>query len=292
MSSRSDTSRSTYTRSIEPRAWPAPAQPAHSAPLAARATCASASTSIASLPPSSTVTSFSSETHARATARPTAGEPVNSTLSTGARASAIPTCVPPCTTRTRPSGSVARASTPMIRSPVRHARRAGLNTTPLPASSAPAICASGCANGALPAPITPTTPNGSYATRARLRERHRAVDAHAPRPEHPRAVLRDPDQRVDRRQQLGARDLRARAALLAADQPRQLVELVDDRLRHAAHVAGAVLDAQQRPQRLHLARGGDHPLDLLGWRRRAPAEDRPGGRVARAQGLRWGGLLG
>ena len=154
-------------RSTEPRAWPAPAQPAHSAPLAARATCASASTSIASLPPSSTVTSFSWETHARATARPTVGEPVNSTLSTGARASATPTCVPPCTTRTRPSGSVARASTPMIRSPVRHARRAGLNTTPLPASSAPAICASGCANGALPAPITPTTPNGSYATRAR-----------------------------------------------------------------------------------------------------------------------------
>ena len=37
-------------------------------------------------------------------------------------------------------------------------RAAGLKATPLPASSAPAICPSGCANGALPAPITPTTP--------------------------------------------------------------------------------------------------------------------------------------
>ena len=66
------TSRATYTRSIEPRACPAPAQPAHSAPATARGRCASASTSIASLPPSSSVTSFSRETHARATTRPTA----------------------------------------------------------------------------------------------------------------------------------------------------------------------------------------------------------------------------
>ena len=87
-----------------------------------------------------------------------------------------------------------------------------------------------------------------------------------------------------------ARDLRPRAALLAADQLRQLVELVDDRLRHAAHVARAVLHAQQRPQRLHLARGAHHVLHLLRRGGLHAAQDRPGRRVARAQRRRCGGL--
>ena len=118
----------------------------------------SASTSIASLPPSSTVTSFSRLTHARATSRPTAGEPVNRTFATGAPASATPTPASPWASATSPSGRSARASTRAIRSPVRQARAAGLKTTPLPASSAPAIWPSGWAKGALPAPITPITP--------------------------------------------------------------------------------------------------------------------------------------
>ena len=90
--------------------------------------------------------------------RPTAGEPVNRILSTGACAKATPISAPPCAMRTRPSGRPARASTREIRSPASAARAAGLNVTPFPARRAPAICPSGCAKGALPAPITPTTP--------------------------------------------------------------------------------------------------------------------------------------
>ena len=83
---------------------------------------------------------------------------MNSTFASGACASATPTSASPCASATRPSGRSARASTRAIRSAVRHARAAGLKTTPLPAKSAPAIWPSGWANGALPAPITPITP--------------------------------------------------------------------------------------------------------------------------------------
>ncbi len=92
---------------------------------------------------------------------------MNRTFATGACASATPTCASPCARATNPSGRSARASTRAIRSAVRQARAAGLKTTPLPASSAPAICPRGWAKGALPAPITPITPYGSYAIRAR-----------------------------------------------------------------------------------------------------------------------------
>ena len=79
-------------------------------------------------------------------------------FSTGDWASATPASAPPWRIRTIPSGSPARATRRAIRSPARLARAAGLKATPLPAISAPAICPSGWAKGALPAPITPITP--------------------------------------------------------------------------------------------------------------------------------------
>ena len=136
----------------------APAHPAHSAPSAARPMWQSASTSIASLPPSSTVTSFSRLTHARATSRPTAGEPVNRTFATGAPASATPTRASPCASATSPSGRSARASTRAIRSRRQAGAGGRLEDDAVARQQRPRDLASGWAKGALPAPITPITP--------------------------------------------------------------------------------------------------------------------------------------
>ena len=91
-----------------------------------------------------------------------------------------------------------------------------------------------------------------------LGQRQRAVHADAAPTEHARSVVRDPLERVDRDQQLERRHLCARARLLGGDGLAQLVELVHDRLGHAAHVARPVLQAQERPQRLNLGDLGDH----------------------------------
>jgi hypothetical protein len=116
-----------------------------------------------------------------------------------------------------------------------------------------------------------------------LGQRHAAADAHAPPAQQVGAVVGDPDQRVDCRQQLQRRDLRRRASLLARQRRRELVEVVDHRLGHAAHVARSVLHAQQRPQRLHL---GDLRDDLSDLHRRGglhSAQRLTRGRVARLQ---------
>ena len=67
----------------------------------------------------------------------------------------------------------------------------------------------------------------------------------------------------------------------------QLVEVVDHRLRHPAHVAGAVRDTQQRPQRLHLgdSRRPRRSTCAGGGQGDAP-QRRAGGRVVRAAS-RW-----
>ena len=99
--------------------------------------------------------------------------------------------------------------------------------------------------------------------------------------------LGEPAQRVDRRQQLHHVRLVQRLALLAREQLGQLVDLVDDRLRRAAHVAGAVGERQLGPERLHARHVVDHRLDLGGRDRRHRAEALA---VERAEGLELGGL--
>ena len=113
-----------------------------------------------------------------------------------------------------------------------------------------------------------------------LGQRGRATAAQGAAAEHVDAVARDPDQRVDRRQQLERRDLRDRPALLSREHVREHVEVVDHRLRHAPHVASAVLQQQQRPQRLDLRHRLDRVGDAFRRRRRHAPEHLAGRRVA------------
>ena len=96
-----------------------------------------------------------------------------------------------------------------------------------------------------------------------LGDRQRAAGRDPPGSEHVRAVVRNPDQRVDRGQQLECSDLGARAPLLARQHLHQLLEFIDHRLGHAAHVAGAVAQPHERPQRPHLRHRLHDLLDLL-----------------------------
>ena len=76
-------------------------------------------------------------------------------------------------------------------------------------------------------------------------------------------------------------------ALLAREQLGELVDLVDQRLGRAAHVARAVHERELRPEGLHARHVVDHGLDLVGRDRRDSAEAPA---VERAEGLELGGL--
>ncbi len=86
-----------------------------------------------------------------------------------------------------------------------------------------------------------------------------------------RPLLGEPLQGVDGRQDLLGERLRARAALLVADEVGQLVELGDDRLGDERHVVRPVLETQARPQPLDERRPVDGRQDL----RIAARRDRP-----------------
>ena len=72
------------------------------------------------------------------------------------------------------------------------------------------------------------------------------------------------------------------------DEVGQLVGLVDDRLRGAGHVARAVGEAQQRPQRLHARRR----VTAAATSRGARPPPRPGPTGGRAEGLQLGSGCG
>ena len=111
----SATSRITYTRSIPEQVWPALAKPPHRAPDTALGRLASESTSMASLPPSSSTEPFMRSAHATPTPRPTSTDPVKKILAAEDSTRAWPTAPPPCTVRTSPSGTPARSNTSWIR---------------------------------------------------------------------------------------------------------------------------------------------------------------------------------
>ena len=108
---------------------------------------ASSSTTIGSLPPSSSTEPFSWRAQASPTPRPTSTEPVKSTLATLDSTSAAPASGPPWITRSTPSGTPARSNTRWIRWPIRQVRGAGLSTTPFPAIRAIATSPSGIVHG-------------------------------------------------------------------------------------------------------------------------------------------------
>ncbi len=127
---------------------PAFAKPPHTAPETAFGMSASAQTICGSLPPSSSTEPLRLRAQTSPTWRPTSTEPVKNTLAMlGASHSASPILPPPCTTRTRPSGTPARSSTSRIRSPRSGVRLAGFSTTPLPAARAMTTSSNGIDQG-------------------------------------------------------------------------------------------------------------------------------------------------
>ena len=123
------------------------AKPPHRQPEIAFGRLASAQTIMASLPPSSSTEPFIRSAHATPTPRPTSTEPVKKILAALDSTSAWPTAPPPCTVRTRPSGTPARSKASWIRWPIRGVREAGLSTTPLPAIRAIATSPNGIDQG-------------------------------------------------------------------------------------------------------------------------------------------------
>src|SRR3954462_15084143 len=108
----------------------------HSAAPAAALMSASLSTSIASLPPSSSNTGVSVSAQAAMILRPVGADPVNASLSTPDRQSAAPVSPNPVTTwNTGCSGTTSRKAS-ASQTPTAGVNSLGLNTTALPAASA------------------------------------------------------------------------------------------------------------------------------------------------------------
>src|SRR4051794_39649716 len=111
----------------------------HTAADAAAFTSASPSTSIASLPPSSSRTGVSVSAHAAMILRPVGAEPVNASLSTPARHSAAPVSPNPVTTWKTGCSGTTSLNASASQTPTAGVYSLGLNTTALPAASAYAI---------------------------------------------------------------------------------------------------------------------------------------------------------
>ena len=221
------------------------------------------------------MTSFSRETHARATTRPTAGEPVNRILldrRLGQRHAHVGAAVDDPHEPLGQAGPGHHARDPLAR---QAGTGGGLEDHPIAGQKRPGDLPQRLGEGGASGPDHADHPVGLVGDPGPLGGNTSRLTPTRPPAEHGGAVVGHPDQRVDRRQQLQRGDLGARPALLAGDHLEQLVEVVDHRLGHAAHVAAAVLDAQQRPQRQHLGDLVDDLVDLL-WRRsaRSPAARR------------------
>ncbi len=151
------------------QSWPALSKTAPGAASAAAFTSASAKTTLADLPPSSSVTRLIVRAAPAAIDMPTSVEPVNAIFATsGCSTSRCPHVRPgPTTTLTTPSGSPASSASSAKRSAVSGVSSAGFNTTVLPAASAGAIFQQAIASGKFHGVISPTTPSGSRTVKAR-----------------------------------------------------------------------------------------------------------------------------
>ena len=159
----SSAERSTRMRERAQQSWPALPNTAPGAAAAAAWMSASANTTLADLPPSSSVTRLIVCAAPAAIVRPTSVEPVNATLATsGCSTSRCPQVRPgPATTLTTPSGIPAASAIRSNSSAVSGVSSAGLSTTVLPAASAGASFQAAIVSGKFHGVISPTTPSGS-----------------------------------------------------------------------------------------------------------------------------------
>ena len=159
----SSAERSTRIRERAQQSWPALPNTASGAAAAAASRSASAKTTLADLPPSSSVTRLIVAAAPAAIPRPTSVEPVKAILATsGCSTSRCPQTLPgPATTFSTPSGSPASSAIRSSSSAVSGVSSAGLSTIVLPAASAGATFQEAITSGKFQGTIRPTTPSGS-----------------------------------------------------------------------------------------------------------------------------------
>src|SRR3954469_11514224 len=116
---------------------PALVMPPQTAAWAAASTSASLSTIIASLPPASITTGVRDSAQAAMTNLPVAVEPVNAILPTPDRHSHPPTSPSPCTACSTGCSGTTSPNVSTSHWPITGVYSLGLNTTALPAASAP-----------------------------------------------------------------------------------------------------------------------------------------------------------
>src|SRR3954454_10584144 len=153
----------TRMRERAQQSWPALSNTAHGAALAAASTSASAKTTLADLPPSSSVTRLIVAAAPAAIERPTSVEPVNAIFATsGCSTSRVPHSRPgPATTLTTPSGSPASTASFSNSTAVSGVSSAGFSTIVLPAARAGASFHAAIVSGKFHGVMSPTTPSGS-----------------------------------------------------------------------------------------------------------------------------------
>src|ERR1700759_4744174 len=159
----SSTDSSTRIRERAQQSWPALSKPAQGAAAAPASTSASAKTTLADLPPSSSVTRLIVSAAPRAIPRPTSVEPVKAILATsGCSTRRLPQTLPgPTTTFSTPSGIPAKRAVPSSRTALSGVSSAGFKTIVLPAASAGATFQAAIVKGKFQGTINPTTPSGS-----------------------------------------------------------------------------------------------------------------------------------
>ena len=160
---RSSAERSTRIRERAQQSWPALPNTALGAAAAAASRSASAKTTLADLPPSSSVTRLIVAAAPAAIPRPTSVEPVKAILATsGCSTRRDPQTLPgPATTLSTPSGRPASSAILSSSSAVSGVSSAGFSTIVLPAASAGAAFQEAITSGKFQGTIRPTTPSGS-----------------------------------------------------------------------------------------------------------------------------------
>ena len=268
----SSAERSTRMRERAQQSWPALPNTAPGAAAAAAWMSASANTTLADLPPSSSVTRLIVCAAPAAIVRPTAVEPVNATLATsGCSTSRCPQVRPgPATTLTTPSGIPASSAIRSNSSAVSGVSSAGLSTTVLPAASAGASFHAAIVSGKFQGVISATTPSGSRKVMPTPAGHGDRVPEVALRPG--RVVAEG----VDHHLHLAAR-VADRLAGVARLEHRQRLQLAGQRVGQPVQQRRAVARRDRAPGRVGRLGAGDRRVRLLDPRAGDLGQDRLGG---------------